>query len=708
MRWSLTRSIHAGCVLLLVAHQTAAAPPRPSRDDPQGDRSPLHLQAAPAGELVEIPGGREKAELLQFDLSLADDLLAAQPEETLVIADWPVAPGERADVALTRHDVYAPDAEIWEVAKDGTRHRVPRSRLVFLWGNAEGAADVRVMVSLNPATRELRGLSVTPKGAHELQPVPAAWKAAGRHMIGPPDLWIDDEGRAVEKDWKCGQESLPAPLDLFAGTTDQGGESGVKELTPDWAKAGISSLHTATVAVDTDNQIMTNKFGNNTTTAANYIASLFAQMNVIYERDLLVRLLVGTTFLRTTPDPYTVNDVAPYDDSLNSNKLFELTNYWSANQGGITRAIALMLSGRGGGGAAGVAWINALCNTGFGYAFSRVFTSGTTPNFGDLLVTAHEIGHNFGSPHTHCYNTLGLTNPDNCYAGEGPNGCFGGTPSCPAPATYSGIANVTGTLMSYCHLLGGCSSSLVFHPTSVNYLDDIILSHTTGGGACIIPFSPPGPTVSSATPNVGLTNANTPVTITGSNFQNGATVTFDTGAGAVAGLNVVVVSSTTLGTVAPPHATAAVRVTVTNPNTQSGFRDNTFFYAPPPATADFFTLTPCRILDTRNANGPLGGPALGANATRIFTVTGVCGIPSNPTAISANVTVVAGGSAGVFSFYPGNAFPLGTSNLNFTAGRVRANNMILMLSTNGTGTIGLQNASPGTNHVIIDVNGYFQ
>ena len=64
--------------------------------------------------------------------------------------------------------------------------------------------------------------------------------------------------------------------------------------------------HTTAIAVETDNEIMATKFGNNTTTATNYIASLFAAMNVIYERDLRIRLVQGTTYLRTAPDPWTV------------------------------------------------------------------------------------------------------------------------------------------------------------------------------------------------------------------------------------------------------------------------------------------------------------------------------------------------------------------------------------------------------------------
>ena len=44
----------------------------------------------------------------------------------------------------------------------------------------------------------------------------------------------------------------------------------------------------------------------NTTNATNYIATLIASVNVMYERDLNLRLVAGTTILRTGSDPWTV------------------------------------------------------------------------------------------------------------------------------------------------------------------------------------------------------------------------------------------------------------------------------------------------------------------------------------------------------------------------------------------------------------------
>jgi hypothetical protein len=118
-------------------------------------------------------------------------------------------------------------------------------------------------------------------------------------------------------------------------------------------------------------------------------------------------------------------------------------------------------------------------------------------------------------------------------------------------------------------------------------------------------------------------------------------------------------------------------------------------------------VTPCRVLDTRNPDGPLGGPALAPSSSRTFTVAGVCGIPTGAKAISLNLTVVPTAS-GFMTLYPGNETAPGTSTINFVAGRTRANNAIVTLATDGSGTIAILNGSGGSNDAILDVNGYFQ
>jgi uncharacterized protein (DUF1800 family) len=120
----------------------------------------------------------------------------------------------------------------------------------------------------------------------------------------------------------------------------------------------------------------------------------------------------------------------------------------------------------------------------------------------------------------------------------------------------------------------------------------------------------------------------------------------------------------------------------------------------------FYTVTPCRVLDSRLPIGPLGGPSLAAGATRVFAVAGQCGISTNAVAVSANLTVTNPASLGNLIFSPAGAAIPATSNINFGARQTRANNAILLLGAAG-GVAASARLGSGTTDVIVDVNGYF-
>jgi spore coat protein A len=129
----------------------------------------------------------------------------------------------------------------------------------------------------------------------------------------------------------------------------------------------------------------------------------------------------------------------------------------------------------------------------------------------------------------------------------------------------------------------------------------------------------------------------------------------------------------------------------------------------PPAIAgrSFYTLTPCRIADTRNAPGSLGGPALAAGSTRTIPVGGICGVPAAAKAVAVNVTVVNPTAEGHLTFYAaGSALPL-ASTINFRSGIVRANNAILMVDESGQLSVFCGMAS-GSTDFILDVSGWFE
>ena len=122
---------------------------------------------------------------------------------------------------------------------------------------------------------------------------------------------------------------------------------------------------------------------------------------------------------------------------------------------------------------------------------------------------------------------------------------------------------------------------------------------------------------------------------------------------------------------------------------------------------NFFTVTPCRVADTRDPPGPFGGPALVAATARDFQVTGQCGVPATARAVAINVTVVDPNNSGDLRIYPaGTSQPL-VSTINFGPNQVRANNAVMPLSAVGQITVFCAMPSGSTNFVF-DVSGYFE
>jgi len=167
----------------------------------------------------------------------------------------------------------------------------------------------------------------------------------------------------------------------------------------------------------------------------------------------------------------------------------------------------------------------------------------------------------------------------------------------------------------------------------------------------------------------------------------------------------------------PSHAFAAPGTssgTCTARDATGGTGSATFSVTVVPAGGSgptaFFGLSPCRLLDTRNAAGPLGGPSIGPSGSpdRVFFLTGTCGIPSDARSIVTNVAVTNVGAVGDLSVFGGNESPSGTTSVAFKAGATRANANVIRLATDGSGTIRVRNNSPASVDLIIDVSGYFR
>jgi hypothetical protein len=155
----------------------------------------------------------------------------------------------------------------------------------------------------------------------------------------------------------------------------------------------------------------------------------------------------------------------------------------------------------------------------------------------------------------------------------------------------------------------------------------------------------------------------------------------------------------------------AVRAYVTG-NTHLVLDIDGYFVAGGPQTYQFYPLTPCRVIDTRNPNGPLGGPYLHGGRNdglhRDFPVRGSDCIPANANvaAYSLNFTAaphVHGQRLGYLTVWPeGSAQPF-VSTLNNPTATVVANAAIVPAGSDG----GISVFAYDDTDMIADINGYF-
>lgn len=158
------------------------------------------------------------------------------------------------------------------------------------------------------------------------------------------------------------------------------------------------------LAVDTDLEFF-QRF-DDATAAAAYLVVLYAEVSVIFLRD--VDVWVDLVFARIWEEP------DPFDGA---NPLPEFRDYWNANMGAVDRDVAQLLSGRRDYPFGGQASLSTLCNSSFGYSvvgYALGFfpdPSQPSPYHYDIHVTAHELGHTAGTGHTHSSGIDDCDNP---------------------------------------------------------------------------------------------------------------------------------------------------------------------------------------------------------------------------------------------------------------------------------------------------------
>lgn len=117
----------------------------------------------------------------------------------------------------------------------------------------------------------------------------------------------------------------------------------------------------------------------------------------------------------------------------------------------------------------------------------------------------------------------------------------------------------------------------------------------------------------------------------------------------------------------------------------------------PSEPLDFYTLPPCRLVDTR------GGSPLAAGIQATLPAAGSCGIPAEARALTVNVTVVDPSAAGDLVVFPSGAPPPPANTVSFRPSSTRAGSAIVALGVAGE----IDAWSTSTTHLVVDVTGYF-
>ncbi len=371
-----------------------------------------------------------------------------------VLERVPLGAGIELDLVLAPFAPFAADGGLVLVDRDGERPIAHTG--VHLVGTVRGVADSTAHLSATDAG--VFGLVEVGDRRHVL--------TSGPYGAGLPTVAYEmgslPEGTFAPPAWTC--ESPEPPL--VAG--GDGGVAGSSE--GEGGVAGGSDCRQVRIAWETDEEFL-GLFGGNASAATGYVATLATNLSTIYARDVNARLNVQYLRLWTA-------GTDPWSGTSTSAQLNQFLSYWQANMGTVQRDAAHFLSGRGLGG--GVAYLGALCGSaGYGVSANLAgsYPSPLVDNSGqnwDPYVVAHELGHNFGAPHTHSETPPA----DGC--GLSPQDCA--------------VANADeGTIMSYCHLCAGGVQNiqLRFHPASIGSMQ----SYLSGLGCSITGAARPPVTV---------------------------------------------------------------------------------------------------------------------------------------------------------------------------------------------------------------------
>ena len=320
-------------------------------------------------------------------------------QNSFIEMSLPISATQTIDLELIPFSIFGPNFKV-KNSKDEVV--APQDLGVFYQGIVKG--DNQSIASISVINGEISGIISQKTGNLNL----------GREGGTLNYILFNDKDLKQKSDFVCGVAEAPVKAM---------GQNVLRQAAVTSTTANVA-CGTVEVYIEADSALYVAQ-GSTIAGAVNYVSTIFSKVATLYANESL-SVVISEIKVWNTTDPY----------AATSNTL---TAFRTAVGTSFNGRLAHLMSARNLGG--GVAYLDVLCEKSYAHGYSGNLNNShpALPTYSwNVEVMTHELGHNFGSPHTQSCTWPGGA-IDNCYTTEG--GCA------PGPAPTNG-----GTIMSYCHL----------------------------------------------------------------------------------------------------------------------------------------------------------------------------------------------------------------------------------------------------------------
>ncbi len=289
------------------------------------------------------------------------------------------------DMQLEPYDMRAPDYASQLITADGVAHKLAKGPINTYKGTVKGNAGAQARMTVKESSIE--GAIITGSDRFFIQP------AGSLSKVARDDEFVFYRSSDVASEGATCGVTL---ADEVAAHEARAGShlKAVETPAAPGPITGLSPLKIARLATDADAEYVS-AFGG----ASQANAQITSIMNLV---DGIFQFEIGITFQITFQNAWADAATDPYTSTAPGSRLSEFRNHWNANFTNIQRSLAHLWTGQDlDGGTIGVASLAVVCRSPqSAYGLSQKFPhSGTAITAHTVVLTAHEIGHNFSGFH---------------------------------------------------------------------------------------------------------------------------------------------------------------------------------------------------------------------------------------------------------------------------------------------------------------------